>query len=247
MLKASLRTGMIGFVLLSVLTAGASEFEPPLPPLPLNLNSEIGISTPTFRQPPYDFDFASGFTVGGYAGADRTKGTFVAFGIVPGVFESGTVIHRGRAGVGVYYRPEAEIARVRLTPIVQYDYDWYARSNGRSALTTASFGIFVRSRNLDGTDPLIEMDRQIVLWTELTSGNTSRSDLGRAVFLDGNQATVFLTMSRSRIYDVWIWTNVACRAGRRFFPFLPSSKSSTHVNAIMPIFAFEEQPVGTIN
>lgn len=184
-----------------------------------------------FKAPPYDFDFVDNNN-GGSSSAIARTGDMTAF---CNTFGSGSQTRSGATGMGVYFQPLHRRSLVRFSPFVTYSYAWYIRSSGRQAISRGMLGLQLHSWDLSGRNFRRELDVQIPLWQDRTTGFDTDGDAADSLIIPPAQSRYFF-LSEARLYAHWVyaWVMVYADEGG-----ILSSHARAEVVVSAPFMVFE--------
>jgi len=111
-------------------------------------------------------------------------------------------------GVGTHFRPIAERATVRFSPLIRYGYYYVANSHFYTAYTSGFLGVYVSSVDANWGNPSTEIDMRLPIWevNEFGNGPLITSEENNLI-LGGT--TIYFPAIRDRHYFAWAWGGVS--------------------------------------
>lgn len=137
------------------------------------------------------------------------------------------------AGLGLWFKPKAPSTYVRVSGLVDYEYDWADSSSLQVAHNRAQLAVMVQHRRGPGDLETI-VDWRDQLWADGTSWYEDHSDSGGGYWPNQNY---FLATS-SDWYLVWFWMNGGIDFSTK--DTFGSSKAYQTWHAKVPFIVFEQ-------
>ncbi|MFF2050135.1 hypothetical protein ACFVU2_00915 [Leifsonia sp. NPDC058194] len=137
------------------------------------------------------------------------------------------------AGVGLWFKPKAPSTYVRVSALVDYEYDWADSSSLQVAHNRAQLCVMVQHRRGPG-DMETVVDTRDQLWADGTSWYEDHSDSGGGYWPNQN----YFWGTSSDWYLVWFWMNGGIDFSTK--ATIGSSKAYQTWHARIPFMVFEQ-------
>lgn len=137
------------------------------------------------------------------------------------------------AGLGLWFKPKAPSTYVRVSGLVDYEYDWADSSSLQVAHNRAQLCVMVQHRRGPGDLETI-LDTRDQLWADGTSWYEDHSDSGGGYWPNQN----YFWASSNDWYLVWFWMNGGIDFSTK--DTFGSSKAFQTWHARVPFMVFEQ-------
>ncbi|OJX77513.1 hypothetical protein [Leifsonia sp. 71-9] len=137
------------------------------------------------------------------------------------------------AGLGLWFKPKAPSTYVRVSGLVDYEYDWADSSSLQVAHNRAQLCVMVQHRRGPGDLETI-LDTRDQLWADGTSWYEDHSDSGGGYWPNQN----YFWASSDDWYLVWFWMNGGIDFSTK--DTFGSSKAYQSWHARIPFLVFEQ-------
>ncbi|MGO4299735.1 hypothetical protein [Leifsonia sp. RAF41] len=194
-----------------------------------------------FAGPPYDTTWTTFQPPGAAGTAARGPSVYKQYGsmfidltetYVDRPVAEGGWMYAG-AGVGLWFKPKAPSTYVRVSGLVEYDYDWADSSSLQVAHNRAQLCVMVQHRRGPGDMETI-LDTRDQLWSDGTSWYEDHSDSGGGYWPNQN----YFWGTSSDWYLVWFWMNGGIDFSTK--DTFGSSKAFQAWHAKVPFMVFEQ-------
>jgi hypothetical protein len=143
------------------------------------------------------------------------------------------------AGVGMFFRPLFGDAKVNIKPFVQWMTSVsFTGTENAPASANASLGIYVESRNLDGSGYFAEPDFPFPLWSQNTQGFMTQVPAGGTASVTDGFAKEILCVTQRKYYIfvyVYVETTAGPQQGKNELRYV-----TLDIDAVVPFVALQE-------